>query len=297
MISPLPKPHPIVPRLIHLPKSQRLPKRASMTIALGMLCGGGAIIAADSKSINSGSGMTARGRKLAVVDTKQIAFAIAESSEDANATETLVRKISARLGRQKTSDWSHVESDITDAMSEWDSAYTQKPPDTQLVAGITMPGSGTRLYFCQPPNTIVPKPEGYVSAGWGAEVADPIFRTLFNPVPESRNAQVILREVAYLMYRTKTIPGNAYAGGVTDAAFLDTREASATWIKGTDLRDAENASFQLDLILNAAATAALSQPDQWLENNAASIGPLILQCQRLRETVFHDIRGRILGQS
>ena len=168
-----------------------------MTIALGMLCGGGAIIAADSKSINSGNGMTARGRKLAIVDTKHIAFAIAESSEDANATETLVRKISARLGRQKESDWNTVESDITDAMGEWDSAFTQKSPDTQLIAGITMPGSGTRLYFCQPPNTIVPKLEGYVSAGWGADVADPLFKTLFNPTPQSRNAQVVLREIAY----------------------------------------------------------------------------------------------------
>ena len=99
------------------------------------------------------------------------------------------------------------------------------------------------------------------------------------------------------MYRTKGIPGNAYAGGVTDAAFLDTREASVTWINGPDLQDAESASFQLDLILNAATTAALSQPDQWLESNAASIGAIILQCERLRKTVFHDIRGRILGKT
>ena len=297
MISPLPKPRPIVPRLIHLPKYERLPKRASMTIALGMLCGGGAIIAADSKSVNSGSGMSKRGRKLAVVDTKHIAFAIAESSEDANATETLVRKISARLGRQKANEWESIESDIIGAMSEWYASYTQNAPDSQLIAGIAIPDKGTRIYFCQPPNTIVPKPEGYASIGWGAEVADPLFKTLFNPAPQSRNAQVVLREIAYLMFRTKGIPGNAYSGGVTDAAFIDTREVSVTWINPRDLKEQEDASFELDLILNAAATASLSQLNEWFEHNLEGIGGVIRQCERLRQTVFHDIRGRILGQT
>jgi 20S proteasome alpha/beta subunit len=268
-----------------------------MTIAIGMLCGGGAIIAADTKSINSVSGTSAHGRKLAVVDLKHIAFAIAQSSEDGNASETLVRKIASRLGKQKIGDWGEIESVITGAMGEWDASFTQKSPYTQLIAGITMPGTGTRLYFCEPPSTILPKLEGYVSAGWGAEVANPLFKTLFNPSPQSQNPQVVLREIAYLMYRTKGIPGHAYTGGITDAAFLDTRKASVTWIDPRDLKEQEKASFQLDLILNTAATVALGQSNEWFEHNIESVGAVIRQCENLRKTVFHDLGGRILGES
>jgi 20S proteasome alpha/beta subunit len=296
MISPLPKPpRPFSLKSIPGPKPERLPKRASMTIALGLLCGGGAIVAADTRSVNQG-GSSTRGRKVAVVDTKEIAFAIAEASEDANATEALVRKIASHLGQKKPTTWNDLESEISAVMTEWAYAFSQGPPATELIGGITIPKLGTRLYFCQPPNTVLPKLEGYVSVGSGAHVTDPLFRTLFYPCPQSRNAQVVLREISYLMYRSKGIEGNAYTGGQTDGVFLDTAEGSATWINATDLRDAEAASFQLDILLNATASIALSQPDDWLAANRDHIGDLLVRCDRLRQVVFRDLRGRILGQ-
>ena len=180
-------------------------------------------------------------------------------------------------------------------MSKWHHAYGQHtPPCTRLIAGILMAGKGPRLYRWEPPATVVPKEEGYAAAGSGEAVTNPLYATFFSPLSPSLGPQYVCRQLAYLMYRAKK--DNIYCGNSTDAVFLNTADVSATWINGYDFRDAESASFQLDLILQHTTTAALTDSGQFLENNASSIKNVILRCERLRETVFHASSGKIIGE-
>lgn len=266
-----------------------------MTIAIGMLCHGGAILAVDGQSTFMADGRVARGRKLCVVNTDEISFAIATSAEDLNAAETLVRKIATELRKEAVREWEEVERLISQRMSDFGTAYGyQSIPYIALVAGIYIPGKGTRLYLCQPPATVLLKEEGYVAVGCGAVITDPLYATLCTPLSTTCGPQFVCREIAYLMYRAKK--NNAYCGGPTDAVFLSTAEASAVWINGYDFQAAESASFQLDLILQYTTMAALTDPGQYLENNASSIKDVILQCEKLRDTVFHSISGEIIGE-
>lgn len=268
-----------------------------MTIAVGMLCAGGAILATDGRTtIDDGS--VGRGRKLCVVnDPKGISFGIATSASDLNAAETLVRRIATELiaAAKTIREWSQVEDVISSKMADWASAYGQHSlPGVGLISGITIPGQGTRLYLCEPPTTVLHKEDGYVAVGCGSAVTDPLFGTFFTPLSHNSGPQFVCREIAYLMYRAKK--DNAYCGGPTDAVYFDTAEASATWINGFDFRDAESASFQLDLILQATTTAAFTDAGEILENNASCIKDVILQCERLRGTVFRTPTGRIIGE-
>ena len=267
-----------------------------MTIALGMLCHGGAILATDGRSTFQ-DGSAARGRKLCVVNAKNISFAFATAADDLDAAETLVRKTAAALGKTATGikEWTDVEEVIAREMAEWASAYGQHSfPITRLIAGITIPSQGVRLYLCEPPTTVVHKEEGYIAVGSGAMVTDPLFAALFTPLSPTCGAQYVCREIAYLMYRAKK--DNIYCGGPTDAVYLNSVDASATWINPCDFHNAEAASFQLDLILQHTATAALTDPGQFLEHNADSVKGVILQCEKLRETIFHTISGEIIGR-
>ncbi|HVB33739.1 MAG TPA: hypothetical protein VNJ52_05115 [Patescibacteria group bacterium] len=268
-----------------------------MTIAIGMLCHGGAILAVDGRATDL-DGTVTRGRKLCVVNNAQgISFGIATAADNLNAAETVVREISTRIiGKAKTiKKWAQVERCIKEKMTEWARAYGQNPfPRTNLIAGITIAGQGTRLYFCEPPNTVLPNKDGYIAVGTGAAVTDPLFTAFFTPLFASSGPQYVCRGLCYLMYRAKK--DNMYCGGPTDAVYLDTHKASAIWLNGNDFRDAESASFQLDLILQATTTAALTDAGPFLKNNASGIENLIVQCERLRETVFRAAGGKAIGK-
>jgi hypothetical protein len=258
-----------------------------------MLCAGGMIVAADKKEVMT-DGSTRQANKVCIFDGKDVAFAIADASDDANAAQSLVRKLFPYLTGSKPQGFTEIEDSISNVMSAWYAAFGEAP-QTSLIAAIILKGCGAQLYLCQPPNTVLPKPGGYVAAGIGASVTDPLFKTLFNPWPRYRHPQTICREIAYLMYHAKK--DNAYCGGHTDAAYLNTFESSATWLQGTDFKVAEEASFQLDFILNLTATNVLGLPDYLLEQTKSSICDEILRCEKLRGTVFHDSSGKIIGSS
>jgi 20S proteasome alpha/beta subunit len=218
-----------------------------MTIALGMLCGGGVIIAADRRrSLEDGTATLVN--KIHKSDGDNIGFAIADASNDANAAGTLVRKIASRLAN--ANNWIDIEPLVSGAMTEWYVPFTQAPT-VYLILAIVLKGFGVQLYLCEPPNSVVPKPEGYAAAGLGAAVTDPLNNTLFNPAPQSRHPQMVLRQIVYLMYRAKK--DNTFCGGPTDAVYIDSVKGTVEWVDAFNMRDAERASFQLDIILNAQA--------------------------------------------
>ena len=276
-----PRPNPIFPK-------KRLPKRRSMTIALGMLCHGGVVIAADRRRLLS-DGTSTYEPKILPLDQNAITMAIADASDDADAAKTLARSIATNLcgiGKLYEPKWENVETVICSVMTDWRTPFGQDAPVVQLIAGILLKGVGVRLYFCKPPNVIIPKPEGYIAAGVGAAVTDPLMSTLFSPISQSLHPQWTLRQIAYLMYRAKK--DNAWCGGLTDAAYLSTKGNRLEWVNIYDMQDAEKAAFQLDIVLNQAATVMLGDVNDFLEHNANSVSSLILQCDQMREITFRN---------
>jgi len=65
-----------------------------MTIAIGMLCEGGAVLSADSKVVLT-DGSVVKGAKIHAATTSWGSYAIANSANDANAANNM-RKISCQ---------------------------------------------------------------------------------------------------------------------------------------------------------------------------------------------------------
>jgi ATP-dependent protease HslVU (ClpYQ) peptidase subunit len=70
-------------------------RKTAMTIAIGMACHMGVIVAADTQ-IAIGA-IAQKASKLYLFKVKSGAFAVAFASDDANATRTLINKIERKL--------------------------------------------------------------------------------------------------------------------------------------------------------------------------------------------------------
>ena len=192
-----PKPHPTVE--IPSPRPERLPKGKRMTIAIGMLCEEGLIIAADTQ-IAMTDGTTREGIKVhqGIADTG--IYVTANATDDGNAANTLIPDILTDLQNKDPKSLAQVEMSVRKSMSRWADRYRQGNPYIQIVLGAFLntprqadvrTGGGLRLYYCEPPNTMVPvdredASEGYIGIGAGASVTDPIYRPRTLP-PQSIN--------------------------------------------------------------------------------------------------------------
>src|SRR5713226_288735 len=103
----------------HLEEIKRLSgKRKAMTIALGLLCEGGAIVAADTKVVDT-NGTITHAYKVFHFVGKNAAFAIANASNDAYAALAMIRKIQATLQGTAFKNWQDVEEVIAYEMGEF----------------------------------------------------------------------------------------------------------------------------------------------------------------------------------
>src|SRR5208283_2362158 len=71
-------------RILPHPKPERLPKRNRMTLAIGIQCKDGLLLATDTR-LSYSYGPVAEGQKLTGFDTEHGTFAIAQSSDDIHA--------------------------------------------------------------------------------------------------------------------------------------------------------------------------------------------------------------------
>jgi hypothetical protein len=266
-----------------------------MTIGIGMLCGEGAIVSADTK-VTLSDGAVTHDSKLSAVKANWGSCVIANSTDDGNAAKTLVRSIAVSLDRTPTiNQWEVLEHTISYEMTEWSQAFRKFPP-THLIVAASVIGIGVQLYFCEPPNTIVPHPEGYIAAGGGSAITDPLFKTLFTGFTIHYDPQRTMRLMAYLMRRAKD--GNALCGGRTEAMFIKADSSEPEEVNSLDFEAAERQSVKLDFLLGATAKLALfSSPGQNLEHNAKGIGDMMIGLSGLRDTVFHTIHGDLIGES
>lgn len=241
-------------------KPERLTKRGRMTIAIGMLCQGGLVIAADTQ-MTSPDDTTYDAVKVQTLTTPTGGFALAYSCYDVNAAETLVTDIVEDLRLVEPKSLAGFESTIKNQMSEWSKLFTVKDdrPGITIIAGARINPSEFGLYLCEPPGTVVRKTlansDGYVATGLGQAITDPMFRTLFGPAVPPR---VCLAQLSYLMYRAKKDCRGA-CGGETDAVLLSEEYQEPMWIERAYMKRAEEYGKSLDETLAHVTSAIFSR--------------------------------------
>ena len=256
-----------------------------MTIALGLLCEGGVIVAADTQVMDM-SGATTQNSKIVHFVSNNGAFAIANASEDAYAAATMISKIKVALEGTAFKSWTDVEDVISYEMSDFSQPFSS-PPQHQLIVAGFVENLGTALYFCEPPKTVVPKMrEQYISAGAGFSVADPLKRTLFTYTSHF-SPQLVLRQIAYLMYRTKKDLAS-YCGGDTVAFYICADGRDPEMVRIEDFRAAEKEAHQLDMLLQFTAKTALGCFNQDLKTDSGNVALSISQSTTLRNVVFRN---------
>lgn len=230
------KPQYVIPR--ELPKTERLPKRGRMTIAIGMLCQGGMVIAADTQATYT-DGTTYDRTKLKTLRAATGAYAIAYSSLDINSAEALANDILMDLNLADPKSLFGVEELIKSRLEQWASTPTLKDdrPYIGFILGCRLDPSPNNsdclgLYLCESSGIVLRKTvddsNGYVAIGAGAVVTDPLFRMLFGSLVHPR---ICLAQLSYLMYRAKKDCRGACGGG-TDAVLLRTDDPNPASIEG-----------------------------------------------------------------
>jgi hypothetical protein len=272
-----------------------------MTIALGSLCAGGLIVAADTAIVLS-DGSKAYGMKVQTKTSATGCYVLANCSEDGNAANTLGEQILTALEGEDPQTLSKAEKVVTKTMTQWSCAYMTGHPATQLVFGVFInkpenfwqnTGGGLGLYFCEPPNTILRKQanddsRGYTAIGTGSAVTDPLYKTLFSNL---NSASGRLRDIAYLMYRAKR--DNAYCDGYTTAVLLKNEYTDPIRITPLDMQVAENTSNLLDFVLRPCADAVLTpRDDEAFKKYSEFIVNLIhSNSARFAALKFHSLQG------
>ena len=254
-MGPPRKPQPPIHR-----KPQRLPARERMTLAIGMLCQGGMVIATDTQ-LTCEDGRTEDAVKVRTAKSTTGSYVIAYSGADANSANTLVSKVANNLTVIDTICLSGVESIVEEAMCQWFYPLTATDGRTniQLIIGAAV-GLEVGLYWCEPPNTVNRKTldddGGYVAAGAGKIITDSLSKTLFGGLPSPREC---LNRLSYLMYRAKKDCAG-FVGGKTDAILLLEGHNKPLFIERLDMACAEAFGPNTDKALAKTASVVLGNP-------------------------------------
>lgn len=238
-----------------------------MTIGIGMLCAGGAIIAADTRAVYS-DGSTSHIRKVTIAQSDDAAFVAAFASSDVPSTETLLSDIFSKLKQHRVTTLRACEESVRSQMLKWDAAHPHGAPDTEFIFGAALL-EGHALYHCRPPNSMNPKP--YIAIGQGAAIVDPLHSILFR---DQKGPRTTLRQMAYLMFRAKTDYGSA-CGGKTNAIFLKSDPPSAFEIGTASMAIAELSGTHIDAALRETTgslfSGALPTETKAINNAAQSL--------------------------
>jgi hypothetical protein len=261
-----------------------------MTIALGAICAGGLIVAADTNVVLD-DGSRSETMKVDTVLGPTGSYVIANATTDGNAAKTLVNHLKADLKKNDLREpgidpLDVLEGMIADRMTRWANDFV-KPPSVQLILGafvnehepddISTIGGGVALYFCEPPNTVLRKLEigddiGYVAIGSGAAITDPLFKTLFPITIKSPRTRLI--EVSYLMYKAKK--HNAMCAGKTTAVFLKAEHSEAIRINPLSMASAEELGGRLDFLLLGTGTAVTSMSEAAVRDYVTAFGNIVV---------------------
>jgi hypothetical protein len=225
-------------------------KAKAMTIGIGMLCEGGAVIASDTRAVYS-DGSTSNIRKIRTAISQNAAYVAAFASGDVPATETLLSDIFSDLRQRNRTTLAECEDTVRFQMAKWDASHPHGAPDTEFLFAVALPNEHA-LYHCRPPNSMNQK--SYFAIGQGAAITDPIRNIFFQ---SRKGPKTTLRQIAYLMYRAKNDYGSA-CGGLTNAVFIKSGSPSAFEITSSSMSMAEHSSVWIDGALRETLASIFS---------------------------------------
>jgi len=157
-----------------------------------------------------------------------------------------------------------------------------------LVIAAFVQGLGMQLYFCEPPKTVVSKLlEEYASAGAGYSVTDSLHSTLLFRTSHL-SPQLVLRQIAYLMYRAKKELAS-FCGGDTTAYYICEDGRPVEMVCCPDFAKAEKAMSQLDCIFEMTMRVALGSEED-VKPESENVALTIAQSKALRDVVFHNLK-------
>lgn len=219
-----------------------------MTLAIGVRCEGGILIAADTR-VSYADGSVADVEKVSSFASNSGLYAIAQSSHDANAANSLIAEIETKLSSAQPFSiqplyFPEVEKAIKEVLRKWYAPVYENRPTIQLLVGVVLEQEAMpALYFCEPPSTVYRIWDTYKAIGDGWIVTDPIYKYWIQggirPLHES------LCQVSYLMYKGKQLLPAAI-GGFTDAVFIGSNASSLYHIDRRSMASAEAYGLSFD---------------------------------------------------
>jgi hypothetical protein len=257
-----------------------------MTIAIGMLCSQGAVIAADSRTTGSDS-LTHDERKIRVENSSSGVFVTAFSASDANAARMLLNDTFDELLQSDLRTLKEIEETVRPVMAKWAASYPHGNPQVEFILGAALTTSwtperntcgGIGLYHCEPPASMTKKhyletlPSTYVAIGEGASITDPIYRSTFGGGIDTPTMS--LKRIAYLMYRAKRDFASV-CGGRTNAVFLRENPPAGFEILPSYLDQAERMGPNLDMIFELTSRAVFAPSKQSAEERTAHLSRTI----------------------
>jgi hypothetical protein len=243
-----------------------------MTLAIGMLYVNGVIVAADTQ-ITLPDGRTEDRTKIEAFSAETGTYAIAASSTDTDASDTLVASTKRDIEGIDPKSSIGLETAVKDAMADWYKTYQYHPPEqrpyVQLLVGAAIRRSDKAqdeicLYQCEPPSTMNRKTltnsGGYVAIGEAKAIANPLYTTLFIGF---RNAELVsvhvcLERISYLMFRAKK-EFRSSVGGDTDVVVLRSGRVEPQWVDIIDMRVAEGFGHNLNAALASTASLVVAE--------------------------------------
>jgi hypothetical protein len=238
-------------------KPERTLDRSRMTLAIGMGCPTGLVFAADTR-LAFEDGSVSDMCKMTTFDAGYGQFTIVQSSYDANAGNSLLHEVAAKIKAVYAKDAQNafdLEGAIKEAMQHWYLPVHENRPLIQLLVGAHFP-SGRHMYLCEPPHTVSPMSDSYMAIGGGRVVTDPIY-THWLAKWHPRLPHACLCRAAYLMHKAKQLLP-AHVGGHTDAVFISAFSDFPYFIKRRSMAEAEAIAADLDHYLAGIACCAMS---------------------------------------
>jgi hypothetical protein len=226
-----------------------------MTVAIGMYSIGGVFLCADSHVVTT-DGIITQGFKLNGTQCVIGSFIIANSSDDGNAATMVAKEILDGLAR--AGDPWIIEPIIKKAMTEWHSAYTHgQSPQMQFALAARLGKNTRRLYFCEPPSTVLLKSlNDWVVLGVGGQVLDALIPEVIRGPLYSREALI---RAAYLMYRAKK-DHVFLKGSDTDALLISGDTGKIYQPTRVEMAKAEELGPDIDFILRYCYLGLLGTP-------------------------------------
>jgi hypothetical protein len=171
---------------------------------------------------------------------------IANASDDGNAATMVAEEILNALAKDSTDKW-NIEPAIKGVMGAWHAGYTHgNQPPMQFALASRTGLQSRRLYFCEPPNTVLRKHlHESVVIGSGGQIVEPLLpQVILGPL---RLREALIR-AAYLMYRAKK-DHIFLKGSKTDVMVVSEADGSIRVVTREEMDAAEELGPDVDFML------------------------------------------------